>query len=160
MTREWWWTLRISRVVFLGFQFVCVGVFVFSLCSSSLSHKKAPSVLGASNFEPLSTLVYMNITWVARRIDTWLVGMDNYWMDIIFLWYPWNKDIQLGLSLNIGYQLFFKNSNIWIGYHIWILKIWPRYQYVKHQSLFINQISLSNIIYSNCTYFMKKNHLK
>jgi hypothetical protein len=122
MTREWWWNLRISRVVFLASQFVCVGIFVFSLCSSFLSHKKAPLVLDALNFEPLPTLVYMNISWVARRIDTWLVGIDHCWMDITFLWYLSNKDIQLGLSLNIGYQLFFKNSNIWIEYHIWIFK--------------------------------------
>ncbi len=69
-----------------GFSICMCGCFcVQFVCNSSLSHKKTPSIMGASNFQPLPTLVYMNITQVARRIDTWLVGMDQCWMDITFL---------------------------------------------------------------------------
>jgi hypothetical protein len=69
-----------------NFSICMCGCFcVKFVCSSSLSLKKAPSILRALNFEPLPTLVYMSITWVARRIDTWLVGMDLCWMDITFL---------------------------------------------------------------------------
>jgi len=92
-----------------GFSICMCGCFcVKFVCNSSLSHKRTPSIMSALNLEPLPTLVYMSITWIARKIDTWLVGMDKCWMDITYLWYLLNKDIQLGLSLNIGYHLFFK----------------------------------------------------
>jgi hypothetical protein len=34
----------------------------------------------------------------------------NCWADITFLCYPSDKDIQLGLSPDIGYQIFYKKK--------------------------------------------------